>query len=104
MTILFKRALKLSTVPAAAILVTYGIAVIYNYPFWLLDNKFRVLRFLFEPAVMVRRGLFPNQETYIYQTSIGPIDIVGLFIFYFLVALLLATCWNWIESKMKIRA
>jgi disulfide bond formation protein DsbB len=79
-------------------------ALIFNYPIWLLEKKFRVLLLLFEPAVMVRRELSEvQQETYIYFLSIGPIDIVGLLIFYFFACFFIAACWTRMESIVKTR-
>src|SRR5712691_3791411 len=105
MVIPFKRAVKLFVVFLVAIPVTYGIALIFNFGIGLLENKmFRVLLLLFEPAVMVRRELSEvQQETYIYFLSIGPVDIVGLLIFYFLVCLFIAACWTRMESIIKTR-
>jgi hypothetical protein len=105
MAIPLRRALKLSTVPFVALVATYGLALVLNYPIGLLESKiFRALLWLFEPAVMARRILSEGQETYVYLLAIGPIDILGLSIFYFLVSLFLAACWSWTESLIRRRA
>jgi len=101
MAIVLKRSARLFVVFCGAIVATGALAYILdlvgtnfekNFAFW-------ALVLLLWPAVIIRRSLDDvPQEGYIYLSSIGMLDILGLVILYFLVCLVLAWFWTWTAS------
>lgn len=103
MTTVLKRTAKLFIFFCGAVVLTAALAYILdiagtgfekNFAFW-------ALVVLLWPSVMIRRGLDDApQEGYIYISSIGVPDIIGLAFLYFLACFLL----TWLWSTLKKRA
>ncbi len=101
MVVVLKRSTKLFVIFCVAIVATGALTYILdlagtnfekNFAFW-------ALALLLRPAVIIRRSLDDvPQEGYIYLSSIGTLDILGLVILYFLVCLVLAWFWTWTTS------
>ena len=105
MAIVLERSAKLFIVFFGAIVTIAALAYILdlvgttfekNFAFW-------ALALLLWPAVILRRSLEDApQEGYIYLSSIGVLDILGLIILYFLVCLVLAWFWTWTASIKSV--
>jgi hypothetical protein len=101
MAIVLKRSTKLFFVFCGALAATGALAFFLdlvgtnfekNFAFW-------ALALMLWPAVITRRVLDDvPQEGYVYLSSIGMLDILGLAILYFLVCLVLAWFRTWTAS------
>ena len=101
LAIVLKRSAKLFVVFCGAIAATGALAYILDFAGTNFEKNFAfwALVLLLWPAIITRRSLDDvPQEGYIYLSSMGMLDILGLVIFYFLVCFVLAWFWTWTAS------
>jgi len=101
MAIVLKRSTKLFVFFSCAIVAIGALAYFLDLVGTNLEKNFAfwALVLLLWPAVITRRSIDDvPQEGYIYLSSIGMLDIIGLVILYFLVCLALAWFWTWTAS------